>query len=231
MSEIQLFNNGEFELRITPAGDSFTVSGPSLARALGFRDASAMVRNLPDDEKGSHLEATPGGPQQVWYVNEPGFYHVIGQRQPGRVKDQAVRAQVERFQRWVHHDVLPAIRRTGGYVIPRRQVPAFGANVAAPDVFTYDEVCAALRQFFGISLTVNELTRNLRAGGVLKQNGAPAKKHAHLFWFTGSAWCIQAHNVPQIAFKVFETGRELQDFRFLQMRLELDGVGFASIQS
>lgn len=231
MSEIQLFNNGEFELRITPHGDSFTVEAPGLARALGSRDARTLLRSVPTEEKGYAVVRTPGGPQEVWHITEAGFYRVVGQRQVRRIKDPTVRAQVERFQNWVYREVLPSIRRTGGYVVPRQQVPAFGANIAPPDVFTYDEVCAALRQFFGISLTVNELTRNLRAGGVLKQNGAPTKKHAHLFWFTGSAWCIQAHNVPQIAFKVFETGRELQDFRFLQMRLELDGVGFASIQS
>lgn len=227
MTEIQLFNNGEFELRVFPQGDSFLVSGPGLARALCFRDAHAMVRNLPADEKGSHLEETPGGSQQVWFVTEPGFYHVVGQRQPGRIKDAVLRARVERFQRWVHHEVLPAIRRTGGYQVPQQRQPvaAFGTNVSAPDVFTYDEVCAVLRQFFGVALTVNELTRNLRAGGLLKQNGAPTKRYAHLFWFTGSAWCIQAHVIPQVAFKVYETGREMQDWRFLQTRLQIDGVG------
>lgn len=224
MADVQLFNNGEFELSVTPAGDSFRISGPSLARALGFPDAARMVRNLPADEKGMTLESTPGGPQRIHYVTEPGFYHVVGQRQPGRIKELAIRAQVERFQRWVHHDVLPAIRRTGGYQLARA---ATGIDMTPPDTFTYDEVCALLRQHFGVGLTVHELTRNLRAGGVLKQTGAPTKKYEHLFWFTGSAWNVHRHVIPQLAFKVYDTGRELQDFRFIQMRLQLDGTGTA----
>lgn len=223
MSAIQLFNNGEFELSFTPVGKSFIVSGPTLARALGFPDAARMVRNLPADEKGMTLESTLGGNQQVWYVTEPGFYHVVGQRQPGRIKDELIRGQVERFQRWVHHDVLPEIRQHGSY--RPRQRNEFGVDITPPDTYTYDEVCGLLRQYFGVNLTVNELTRNLRAGGVLKQNGAPTKKHAHMFWFTGHAWNIHKHVVPQVAFKVYDTGRELQDFRFLQARLELEGVG------
>lgn len=223
MANIQKFDNGEFQLAFIQSDNSFTVSGPGLSRAMGFHAASEMVRNLPDDEKVSVFERTPGGTQQVWHVTEPGFYHVVGQRQPARIKDPALRAQVERFQRWVHHDVLPSIRRTGSYQVQRRN--EFGVDVTPPDTYTYDEVCGLLRQYFGVNLTVNELTRNLRAGGVLKQNGAPTKKHAHMFWFTGHAWNIHKHVVPQVAFKVYDTGRELQDFRFLQARLELEGVG------
>jgi prophage antirepressor-like protein len=224
MSEIQMFDNGEFELRVTQVGESFTVSGPSLARALGFPDASRMVRNLPTDEKGRTLESTPGGPQETYFVTEPGFYHIVGQRQPGRIKDPAARAQVERFQRWVHHEVLPGIRRTGGYhVVQHQSVGPYG--VVPPDVFTYDEVCANLRQYYGIDLTVNELTRYLRAAGLLTQKVGPTARYKHVFWFTGTAYNVISHMMPQVAYRVAEVGRQLQDFRFLQTQLELDGVG------
>lgn len=222
MSAIQMFNNGEFELSLTSTDNSFTVMAPGLARALAFRSAADMVRHVPDDEKGYVSSHTPGGHQQVWYLTEPGFYRVLGQRRSSRVKDRAVRDGVERFQRWVFHDVLPSVVR--GSQQPQRR-NEFGVDVTPPDTYTYDEVCGLLRQYFGVNLTVNELTRNLRAGGVLKQNGAPTKKHQHLFWFTGHAWNIHKHVVPQVAFKVYDTGRELQDFRFLQARLELEGVG------
>src|SRR5262249_50286537 len=101
----------------------------------------------------------------------------------------------------------------------------YGVNVVPPAAFTYDEVCGVLRQYFGITLTVNELTSNLRSGGVLKQNGAPTKRYQHLFWFTGSAWNVLSHVMPQIAYRVSDRGREMQDFRFIQARLQLEGVG------
>lgn len=224
MPEIQRFSNGEFELSFTGVGDSYTVSATTLARDLSFRSATDMVRNLPADEKVSVLEQTLGGAQQIWHVTEPGFYHVLGQRQPARIKDLVIRARVERFQRWVHHEVLPSIRRTGSYQPRRRN--EFGVDLTPPDAYNYDEVCALLRQYYGIDLTVNELTRNLRAGGVLKQNLAPTKAFKHMFWLTGTGtWNIHKHVLRQVAFKVYDTGREMQDFRFLQARLELEGVG------
>jgi anti-repressor protein len=115
-----IFNNGEFQLHVTPDGDSFHVGAPGLARALGFHEARDLVRALPDDEKGSEVIPTPGGGQLVWFVTEAGFYRVLGQRQTARIKDGEVRAQAARFQDWVFRDVLPAIRRTGAYQVPQQ---------------------------------------------------------------------------------------------------------------
>jgi prophage antirepressor-like protein len=223
MTHIEMFSNGEFELQVTPIGDSFRVSGPSLARALSFSDASSMVRNLPAEEKGSVLEQTPGGEQAVSYVTEAGFYQIIGQRQPSRIKDPSTRAKVERFQRWVYHEVLPSLRRTGSYTIPTQAVEV--EEFYQPHTLTWDETRALIRQRYGIPMSVNELTRTLRTAGVLKQNGTPRKDWEHLFWFTGSSWNVHPHMVAQLTKKIVDTGRELQQFRFLQAQLELEGVG------
>lgn len=124
MSDLQIFENDEFQLRINPVGDSFTVEAPGLARALGFHEARDLVRTIPDDEKGSEIAPTPGGEQLVWHVTEPGFYRAIGQRQAARIKTAAVREKVTRFQNWVYRDVLPAIRKTGSYsVTPAHPLP------------------------------------------------------------------------------------------------------------
>jgi prophage antirepressor-like protein len=222
MSEIQMFDNGEFELRVTQVGESFTVSGPSLARALGFPDASRMVRNLPTDEKGRTLESTPGGPQETYFVTEPGFYHIVGQRQPGRIKDPTARAQVERFQRWVHHEVLPSIRRHGRYQLDARVIEG---EFDEPHTLTWDEFAATLRQRYGLHYTAAQLTRILRTHGVLKQTGAPRKDYVNFLWWTGSAWNVHPHVVRQLAQKVVDGTRELREFRFIQAHLELDGIG------
>lgn len=136
---IQIFENGEFQLHITPNGDSFTVEAPGLSRALGFREAYDLVQSIPDDEKGSGLARTPGGDQRVWHVTEPGFYRAIGQRQATRVKNAAIREQVIRFQNWVYREVLPAIRRTGSYSV--------ATAPRLPDVTTPEGVLAMAEQF------------------------------------------------------------------------------------
>jgi len=121
MSELQVtgglvpFSSDEFTIDLIPSGDSFRVAAPGLARALGFRMASDMMRSVPDGEKGYASLRTPGGEQQITYLTEPGFYRVIGQRQASRVKDGDLRAQVERFQSWFYGTVLPQIRKTGSY--------------------------------------------------------------------------------------------------------------------
>lgn len=113
--DIERFTNHEFAIELVPEGDSFKVIAAGLARALGHADGRDLIRSIPDAEKGSEIVPTPGGEQRVWVLTEPGFYRAIGQRQAARVKDPAIRSQVERFQSWVYGEVLPAIRRTGRY--------------------------------------------------------------------------------------------------------------------
>ncbi|WP_293954788.1 phage antirepressor KilAC domain-containing protein [uncultured Corynebacterium sp.] len=98
-----------------PDGDSFKVAAPGLAKSLGFAEARDMLRSIPEAEKGSEIAPTLGGEQRITVVTEAGFYRAIGNRQAARVKDVNIRAQVERFQSWVYGEVLPTIRKTGGY--------------------------------------------------------------------------------------------------------------------
>lgn len=78
-----------------------------VARILGYSEASALTRSLDfDDEKGLRNVQTLGGHQMLAVVNEAGLYSAI------------LRSRVEKaksFRRWVTHEVLPAIRKTGGY--------------------------------------------------------------------------------------------------------------------
>lgn len=223
MTHIEMFSNDEFELQVTPVGDTFKVQAPGLARSLSYAKARDMVRSLPDDEKGVELARTPGGNQEIWYVTEPGLYRVLGQRQASRVKDPTMKATVQRFQRWLFHEVLPSLRRTGSSPVPAGYVDA--EEFYQPHTLTWDETRALIRQRYGIPMSVNDLTRTLRTAGVLKQNGTPRKEWEHLFWFTGSAWNVHPHMVAQLTKRVVDTGRELQEFRFLQAQLELEGVG------
>lgn len=67
---------------------------------------SSQVRRVDDDEKGLRLIHTPGGMQEMACVNEPGLYSLIlGSRKP----------EAKAFKRWVTHEVLPSIRKTGSY--------------------------------------------------------------------------------------------------------------------
>lgn len=203
MSDL-LFKNPEFDLPVQVDGDTFRVYAPKLAQHLGFRDALDLVRSLDDDEKmlvnGYGLVRTPGE-QGAWYVTEPGFYRVVGSRQPGRIKDPAVRETVIRFQRWVNHEVLPSIRKRGSYGI---------------DQFTTwnrDEVCAQIRQAYGFDFNPATLGRALIDGGVLKQNGAPKAKYKALFHHTGSAWNLHPFAMRQVVVAMLDARQAIEAAR------------------
>lgn len=90
-----------------------------VARVLCHRDATAMVRALDEDERGTRPTCTPGGTQDVTVLTESGFYHAVLLRQTGRMSDPGTKDAVKAFQRWVTHEVLPQIRKTGAYSIDR----------------------------------------------------------------------------------------------------------------
>jgi len=77
--------------------------------ALGFGNSRQVLTRLDHDERGVISTDTPYGKQLMNAVNEPGLYSLIlGSRKP----------EAKRFKRWVTHEVLPAIRRTGSYATP-----------------------------------------------------------------------------------------------------------------
>ena len=120
MNQIQLFHSDEFgDVRATIFDGVPMIAAPEVAEKLGYRKASDMLRSLDDDEKGAHVVRTLGGDQRVYFITEEGFYRAALQRKPGAVKDDTIRDSIKRFQRWVTHEVLPAIRRTGGYMVAR----------------------------------------------------------------------------------------------------------------
>ena len=114
---IMAFENADFgRIRaVSENGEPWFVAS-DVSEVLGYRTAYDMTRNLFEDEKGTQIVRTPGGNQQMAIVNEPGFYHAVMQRRSSWVKDDDARHRVEAFQRWVTHEVLPAIRRDGGYM-------------------------------------------------------------------------------------------------------------------
>lgn len=65
-----------------------------------------QTRRLDDDEKGVYSTQTLGGNQEISVINEPGLYSlVLGSRKP----------EAKQFKRWVTHEIIPSIRKTGSY--------------------------------------------------------------------------------------------------------------------
>lgn len=85
-----------------------------VCRALGIENASDTLRKrLDDDEKGVETVYTPGGEQQFLMVNEPGLYSLVF---------ASTKPEAKRFKRWITHEVLPTLRKTGTYSVPSSRV-------------------------------------------------------------------------------------------------------------
>ena len=102
------YNNRQIRTVTGPDGEPWFVAA-DIAKTLGYRIAPDMVRSLDEDEKGTQIVRTPGGPQQMTIISEAGLYSAIMR---SRVEDARA------FKRWVTHDVLPSIRKRGGYLTP-----------------------------------------------------------------------------------------------------------------
>ena len=110
MDEIQIFKNAEFgEVRTLLVQNEPYFVGKDVATVLGYKDTvNALKAHIDDDDKMGWQITTPSrGKQQIVIINESGVYSLIFSS-----KLPAAR----QFKHWVTSEVLPAIRRTGGYI-------------------------------------------------------------------------------------------------------------------
>ena len=115
-NEIQPFEFEGNKVRALADGDGVMFVASDIAKILGYRDAANLTRNLDGDERGTHEVSTPSGTQNMTVLTESGLYRAILNREIAYVKEPEAQAFVKRFQRWVTHEVLPQIRKTGGYI-------------------------------------------------------------------------------------------------------------------
>ncbi|MCW4114758.1 BRO family protein [Aurantimonas sp. MSK8Z-1] len=105
MNALQTFDFDGDPVRIDFDGEPL-FNGKDCCRCLAIENHRDALGRVPEDEKGVGLTDTLGGEQLMIWLREPGLYRLIFQsRKP----------EAERFKRWVFHEVLPAIRRTGAY--------------------------------------------------------------------------------------------------------------------
>lgn len=107
---IQAFESGQFGTirALSVDGEPWFVA-KDVCDALGLNNTTEALRNLDEDEKSniSNSELAQNGGRSPLIISEPGLYKLIMRsRKP----------EAKAFQRWVTHEVLPALRRDGAYV-------------------------------------------------------------------------------------------------------------------
>ena len=106
---IKEFKNDQFgTIRVTKDnnGEPWFVA-KDVCDALDISNSRDALSRLDEDEKGVGLIDTLGGSQEMSIISESGLYSLsLGSRKP----------QAKPFKRWITHEVIPIIRKTGGYV-------------------------------------------------------------------------------------------------------------------
>lgn len=115
MSDVlKVFENEKFgQIRTTTINGEPWFVGKDIASALGYGTDSksatnAVAKYVDDEDKGVTEMMTPGGKQKAIIINESGVYSLILRSKLPTAKE---------FKRWVTSEVLPSIRKNGGYIV------------------------------------------------------------------------------------------------------------------
>lgn len=107
MSNIQVFNFDELEVRTLVINEEPFFVGKDVAEALGYaRPDNAIGRHVDKEDKLMHQISASGQTRNMTIINESGLYSLILSSKLDSAK---------RFKRWVTSEVLPQIRKHGIY--------------------------------------------------------------------------------------------------------------------
>ena len=112
MNELTIFENPEFgAIRTVELDGEPWLVGKDVAAALGYTDTDqALRRHVDDEDKLTRNFDGSGQNRSMTIINESGLYSlVLSSKLP----------TARKFRRWVTSEVLPSIRRTGGYNLPK----------------------------------------------------------------------------------------------------------------
>lgn len=110
MNKLQIFNFENHQVRTLIIENEPWFVAKDVCDVLGHSNSRAATERLDEDEKGVSKVYTPGGTQDMTVINESGLYSLV-------LTSNVPKAKA--FKRWVTHEVIPSIRKTGVYVAPQ----------------------------------------------------------------------------------------------------------------
>lgn len=108
MSNLIPFNYQEKQVRTILKNNEPWFVLKDVCDVLEISNSRNVAARLDVDEKGVHQADTLGGSQQMLIINEPGLYSVILRSE---------KPEAKQFKRWITHEVIPSIRKHGGYYV------------------------------------------------------------------------------------------------------------------
>ena len=113
MNDMQIFTYNSTEVRTVEMNGEPWFVLKDVCEVLDLGTTAKVAERLDADEKGMNQIHTPGGLQSVTVINESGLYNVILRSDKPEAKP---------FRKWVTSEVLPSIRKNGGYITGQEQL-------------------------------------------------------------------------------------------------------------
>lgn len=203
MGELQIFRNEKFgTVRVVDVNDEPFFVGKDIALALGYKNTRVAIQdNVDDEDKVVTKVTTPGGAQNTVVINESGVYSLVFGSKLEEAKE---------FKHWVTSEVLPSIRKNGGYIrnqenLTPEQIVANALIVAnniiaerdkqlaeaKPKVEFFDAVAGSkdaipigdVAKVLDMGLGRNKLFEFLRNDGILMGNNIPYQQYIDSGYF------------------------------------------------
>lgn len=199
MNNLQIFNSPDFgQIRtIQQNGEPWFV-GKDVAKILGYERADNAIRNHVDDEdKLMHQISASGQNREMYIINESGLYSLILSSKMPKAKE---------FKRWVTSEVIPAIRKTGGYIavsenMTDAEIMAKAVLVAQSTIQQRDQrikelesdvAAAKPKVLFADAVSASDSTILIGdLAKLIKQNGHPIGQKRLFEWLRGNGYLIK----------------------------------------
>jgi len=123
MNELQIFNSAEFgQIKIIEKDNSVWFVGKDIAETLGYSNPPKAIRDhVDEDDKLTERIVLSGQNREVIIINESGLYSLVLSSKLSTAKQ---------FKRWVTSEVLPSIRKHGGYIAkPMNQLEILAESI------------------------------------------------------------------------------------------------------
>lgn len=108
MNDVRLFEFEEKEVRVQMIDNAPWWVAKDVCDNIGLSDVSMSMQRLDDDEKLIQKLFVSGQERDVWLINESGLYSLIL---------TSNKPEAKKFKKWITAEVLPSIRKTGGYLV------------------------------------------------------------------------------------------------------------------
>lgn len=183
MNDLQKFNFNDNPVSVIDRAGTTWFVAKDVCEVLEISKHRDAVSRLDEDERGSVLVDTLGGKQEMTTINESGLYKLVF-----RSRKKIAKA----FTKWVTSEVIPSIRKNGGYIAPNANGEMVSALIEKWTAERISYITTIAEQSAELALVRRDNDMMIRAVSVVSPKypfGSVSKRNGHRKTnFRRSAW-------------------------------------------